>query len=101
MGDLLRHETERRTRTFMIEKYAAGQVQPVLLTIGADDLVRVGVRDSVGRFRIGPGLLVLQLSVAIAVDLRRDRLKQPRGRQVAGNRLAVAFRTQAVQRPGL
>jgi len=36
MGDLLRGEIERTTRTFMIKKYAAGQVQAVLLTIGTD-----------------------------------------------------------------
>src|SRR3979411_2066791 len=101
MGDLLRDEIEWTTRTFMIEKYTAGQVQPVLLTIGADDLVRVGLRDSIRRFRIGPGLLVLQLSLAIAIDLRRGRLKQPRRRQFAANKFADALRDQAVQKRGL
>ena len=68
----------------MIEQNTAGQMQPVLLAIGADDLMRVGLRDSIGRSGIGPGLLVLQLSRAVAVDFRGGRLKQPRGRRFRG-----------------
>jgi hypothetical protein len=49
----------------MVEQDARGQVQPVLLTIGADGLVRVGLRYSIGRFRVDFGLLVLQLGWAI------------------------------------
>ena len=80
----------------MIEQNTAGQVQPVLLTVGADDLMREGLRNAIGRSGIGPGLLVLQMSRAVAVDLRRGGLKQSRRWHLAADEFADALRNKRI-----
>src|SRR5712671_1971004 len=47
VGDLLRHEIKWATRAFVIEHNSARQMQPILLTIGANNLVGIRFRDTV------------------------------------------------------
>ena len=42
--DLLRDEIKRTARAFVIEHNSARQMQPILLTIGANNMVRIGLR---------------------------------------------------------
>src|ERR1700704_339275 len=45
MGNLLGHKTKRSAWALVIEQNTAGQVQPVLLAIRADDLMCIGLRN--------------------------------------------------------
>src|SRR5881394_313132 len=85
----------------MIEQNAARQMQSVLLAIGADDLMGVGLRYAIGRAGVGLGLLVLQMPRAVTVDFRGRGLKQPSPGHLAADEFADALRDQRIQPRGL
>jgi hypothetical protein len=45
--DLLRNEIKRTAGAFMIEHNSARQMKSILLTIGANNMVRIGLRYTV------------------------------------------------------
>ena len=85
----------------MIEHDAAAPMQTRLLPVGPDDVVRVELRDAVGRVWDAACRLVLCPGQAVTKHLRRRCLKKARVRKVLEHERAELLRHKGVGFRGL